>query len=248
MAARASLAAVLVVLAASSVAAVQALSDEGLRSADPEARRDAVMRLAASGDTAAATLIAPLLNDPTESVRAAAAGALGRLHDVASVGALARVAGADKRPFVRKTAASALGEIGDRAGVPALVERVRRERDSEVRAAAVIALGAIGDPSATAALRERLSDGDAFVRREAVRALGRVGAAEALPDIVARLREDREAEVRRRAAEALGALGDERAREALREAVQDADPYVADAAVAALGVLDRARGGGGGSR
>lgn len=219
-----------------------------LRSPDAETRRDATMRLGARGDAGAASLIAPLLDDSVEVVRATAAGTLGRLRARDAVGALVARLAREKRPSVRKEIAYALGEIGDRSAVGPLTERLARERDKEVRAATVTALGAIGDVTSVATLSARLGDKEAFVRREAARALGRVGDRSAVPALVDRLASDVESDVRRHAAEALGRLGDERARGPLTTATQDSDPYVVAAAIEALAALDRAaKGTGGGS-
>jgi HEAT repeat protein len=206
----------------------------GLRAGDVEARRAAVMRIAETGDSSLAAALVPLLEDRAEVVRATAAGALGRLRSRATVEPLAARLGREKRVFVRKSIASALGEIGDATAVAPLVARIGREKDREARAALVTALGRIGDRAAVLPLRERLGDRDEFVRREAVRALGLVGDASAVPDLARLLARDREADVRRHAAEALARIGGAEARDALALAVRDPDPYVADIAFDAL--------------
>jgi HEAT repeat protein len=79
-----------------------------------------------------------------------------------------------------------------------------------------------------------LQDEEARVRRRAALAVGRVGLAEGVAPLAARLR-DEEAEVRQMAAFALGLIGDGAARPALRDALGDADPIVQGRAAEALG-------------
>src|SRR5207253_7067987 len=118
----------------------------------------------------------------------------------------------------------------DRSAVASLVARLSREKDREARAAAVTALGQLGDQSAVEPLIGRLADRDAFVRREAARALGLLHARPAIGALVDRLGRDEEGEVRRQAAHALGLIGDASARPALEAALHDKDPYVGDEA------------------
>lgn len=202
----------------------------GLRSTDVEARRDAIIRIGNNGDPSLGGALVPLLDDRAEVVRATAAGELGRLRARDAVEPLAARLAREKRVFVRKTIAYALGEIGDAAAVAPLAARLGRERDREARAALVTALGAIGGRAAVPPLRERLRDKEPFVRREAARALGRIGDPAVVRDLVGMLARDREADVRRHALEALDRIGGPDARAAIASAVRDPDPYVADAA------------------
>jgi HEAT repeat protein len=212
-----------------------------LRSGDVEARRDAALRLAASGDRDVVPALATALDDSSEIVRATVAGALGALGDPSAVPFLLSRFAREKRAFVRKELAAALGAIGDRSATGALVERVGREKDREARAAAVVALANLEDPAAAQSLLALLVDKDAFIRREAARGLGRLRTPAAVRPLAARLEGDEEAEVRRQAARALGEIGDRAARPALASAAHDADPYVADEAIAALARLDAIR-------
>jgi HEAT repeat protein len=214
---------------------------ERLRRGDVEERRDAAMRLGASGRVEATGLLTPGLDDANEIVRATVAGQLGALGDSAATGPLVSRLGREKRPFVRKEIVSALGALGDRSATPALHARLDREKDREVRAAIAVALAALGDPASRAVLGRLLRDEDPFVRREAARGLGRIGARDAVLALAERLEGDEEAEVRRQAAWALGTIGDVRARAALAAAVHDEDPYVSDEAFTALARLGETR-------
>jgi HEAT repeat protein len=202
-----------------------------------ETRRDAAARLGALEDAGATGGLVRLLEDPSEIVRATAAGQLGRRGDPSSAAFLASRLGRERRAFVRKEIAYALGAVADRSATAPLVARLEREKDREVRAAIAHALGEIGDSAGVAPLMRLLGDKDEFVRRQAVVALGRLGGP--ADTIAERLSGDASPDVRRHAAEALGRLGGPRAASALEGALRDDDPYVAAAAAAAL---DRLKG------
>ena len=85
-----------------------------------------------------------------------------------------------------------------------------------------------------------LTDSEARVRRRAALAVGRVGLAEAAPNLVTVLRTDADPEVRQMAAFALGLLGDKTQpamTDALRQALTDASPLVGGRAAEALGLI-----------
>lgn len=85
-----------------------------------------------------------------------------------------------------------------------------------------------------------LGDGEARVRRRAALAIGRVGLAEAVPNLTKVLPNDPDPEVRQMAAFALGLIGDASGIEALREALRDQSPLVAGRAAEALGLMGHA--------
>jgi HEAT repeat protein len=160
-----------------------------------------------------------------DSVREAAAKALGRIGDAAAVpGLLAALR--DESWQVREAAAEALGEIGAPA-VPGLLAALR-DADWQVRRAAAAALREIGDAAAVPGLLAALRDADWVVRREAAEALGEIGDAAAVPGLLAALR-DADWVVRREAAEALGEIGDAAAVPGLLAALRDADWVAAEA-------------------
>jgi HEAT repeat protein len=106
------------------------------------------------------------LNDKEDSVRGAAAVALGQIADeaavVALVGTLAPELSAPSKSkkkrepneFVLRAAATALGQIRSRAGTAALVSALNNEKfPGDVRREAARSLGLIGDPAAISALQ-----------------------------------------------------------------------------------------------
>jgi HEAT repeat protein len=180
------------------------------------------------------------LGDPDRSVAAAAAellGLTGSPQAVASLVPLLR----DASPFVREAALAGLGEIGGREicrpAMPAL-----KDESVGVRAAAARAIGVGGDSSATTVLVRRLDqEDDDGVLAELLRAIGRLGAKEALEVLAqyaasgGRLRR-RSTTVRAAAVEGLARLASPEARGFLELYTHDKEPAVRKAAVAALAV------------
>ena len=196
-----------------------------------------------------------------DSVREAAAAALGRIGDAAAVpGLLAALRDAewsvrevaaaalkqigtpavpgllaalgDANADVRRAAAWALGQIGNAAAVPGLLAALG-DASWYVREAAAWALGRIGAP-AVPGLLHALRDADWRVRWAAARALGQIGDATAVPGLLHALDDDAECLVRQVAAAALGQIGDAAAVPELLHALRDADWWVRWAAAAAL--------------
>ncbi|MFL5245134.1 MAG: HEAT repeat domain-containing protein [Gemmataceae bacterium] len=146
---------------------------------------------------------------------------------------------------VRKAAAEALGQIGRSAAdsVPILVSALTKEptkQTVDIRRAAATALDRI-HPEAKAVLpdlKAALKDDDKFVRSQILHLLGRLGneGADAVPDVIQRLKDDQVLEVRLAAIEALGALGvnSKEVIEALTAASRSSVAAVRDAAKEAL--------------
>jgi HEAT repeat protein len=108
---------------------------------------------------------------------------------------------------LRRIAADSLARIGERMGglsgeVRAALRSVRADSDRDLRLAVARALGHAGDAAAAPDLVTMLDDPDGFVRAEAARSLGRLGAVGAE---VEGLLADDEAGVRLAAAEAIAA-------------------------------------------
>lgn len=146
--------------------------------------------------TAVSTLIAILEKEKKDSVRGAAAVALGQIGDDAAVIPLAQLLGKrvpasgiinrvrrskkDENEFVRRAAARSLGQIGNRAAVTDLIAVLTDERTpDDVRREAVNSLGLIGDAAAVPALRIELAARDPYLSRLASEALSKIASAEA---------------------------------------------------------------------
>jgi HEAT repeat protein len=144
---------------------------------------------------------------------------------------------------LRQEAAKALARIGDVAAIDALIAALGSTLP-DVPNLAVFSLGATGNPRAVPALlhalRESISAGNIDFAREAIRALGRLGRAEAtrdLADLLLRrslLSRRRFRELKLAAASALGQIPGDEAVGALAQAAQSRDPQLRRAAQTAL--------------
>lgn len=230
-----------------------------LGSLEVEERRDALMRLADLKRPEASRAAAAALNDTSPTVRAAAAHAVISLPNYEAATLLLPLL-KDKTEFVRREVAFALGETLHPAAVSALVDLLNRDKQPSVRAVAAIALGEIGDAAAVPALSQTItgdgskkknsrSDEEEFVVRSAVRSTGQIGSRAAVPTLIAALQnESNSIDTRREAATALGRLGDAAALPALNAAFQaNADPYLSEAARAAIRQINRSKAKGAGN-
>jgi HEAT repeat protein len=133
------------------------------------------------------------------------------------------------------------GRIGEAAG-PTLIGSLH-EADAREQAAAKWILWAMKkllsaaeDEQAAAELAEALNNQDPGVRRAAARALGWVGAASVVPNLINAL-SDADSGARRDAAGALGRVGDASAVSPLLKALKDKHPSVRYASAWALGKI-----------
>lgn len=183
------------------------------------------------------------LHDSHEGVRAVAVAALGRLHAIEALPAVARL-DADPSDLVRQEVAEALGTLGGpalhsaqkRSRIPVRKATPQRRWPFRRRAALTTAHPPDLVALAVTTLRGRLADDASAVRVRAAVALGQVGppAAAAVPALVDRLA-DADETVQCRAAEALGLIGDQAAISALADKLTDPSPAVKEAAARALG-------------
>lgn len=141
------------------------LSDE-----DRHSRANAAFVFAALGDDRGFDVISTILND--RSVRLGGQGAI-----VIGVGivSLEQQIKAD-----RHYATFLFGQLKDRRAAPVLIPLLK---DPEVKVAASYSLGEIGDKSAIRPLMETFNDRDASMRLTTIRALGKLDAREALPEL-----------------------------------------------------------------
>jgi HEAT repeat protein len=123
-------------------------------------------------------LLSALLN-PNWIVRTSAAKGLSRLQDPRSIETLIVVL-QDKVPAVREEACRAIQAIGE-ASIPPLLKRLQ-DPNWRVRLRAVEALSLLKPQAAVAPLMNLVAnDTDSAVRQDAVRALGQIGDAHAIP-------------------------------------------------------------------
>ncbi len=216
-----------------------------LKSEDIEERRAALMRLGNLKRVDASRLAASGLTDVAPIVRVAATHAIQSLPHAEAVTLLIPLL-QDKLEFVRREAAYALGETRSHSAATALESVLLNDKETSVRAAAAVALGEIGDESSVQSLSRVLTGqsekkkktkagSNESVMRAAARSLGQIKSRSGVGVLVATLTNDaNDTDVRREAAMALGLIGDPSAVPALQAAFTSGDPYLSEAARAAL--------------
>ncbi|MEP6925734.1 MAG: HEAT repeat domain-containing protein [Pyrinomonadaceae bacterium] len=218
---------------------------ERLKSADVETRRDAAHQLRLQENAVAARAASVALSDKSEIVRAVACEAIAYAADEDAARFLTPLLSSqEKSEYVRREAAFALGEAHSKTSVPALIQTLQTDKKPSVRAAAAVSLGKISDDRAIESLSQTLllpntkknrRVVDEFVRRSAARALGEIRNRQAVPTLIAVLRDMTNADdVRREAAFALGIIADQSAAEILRENINAKDYLLAEIAKNAL--------------
>lgn len=145
--------------------------EEGLRGSD-DCVRTMAARLLAESEGGPAILL-DVLDDPSPTVRRAAAEGLGFAEAATATAPLARRLADDDDAGVRAAAAWALGRIEDPSAEAAL-GRALRDAEPFVRRAAVQALGALELESSIELLVPMLGDDDARIRAATAHALGRL--------------------------------------------------------------------------
>lgn len=170
-----------------------------------------------------------LRTDEVESVRAAAASALGafvlagELDELdaalamrAEEALLAAYQSAEESISVQARALESLAYSGE-AGLRQMIEDAYYASDEELRIGAVRAMGRSADTRWRAMVRAELSSPDANMRAEAARATGELETSGAVPELISMLQDDITPNVRIAVIEALGHLGGREARDVLRE-------------------------------
>ena len=230
-----------------------------LSSIEPEERRDALMHLGNLKRPDASRAAAAALNDENPAVRVAAAHAITSLPSAEGANLLFPLL-KDKNEFVRREAAFALGKSRSGTATTILVDLMLHDKKASVRGAAAVALGQIGDEGALSALsqvvtgqgskkKKSKSFEEEFVVRSAVRSLGQIGNRSSVSTLISALQDETNSiETRREAATALGLIGDRSALPALQAVfAANADPYLAEAARAAIRQINHAKTKGAGN-
>ncbi|PWR76059.1 HEAT repeat domain-containing protein [Methanospirillum stamsii] len=195
-----------------------------LGSSDEHDREEAVDALSELSDPRVVLPLIRALSDDSPYVRRNAVEALGRTGAIKAVHPLMKVLADDDR-YVRETAAEALGHLGDIA-IPELIQGLS-DKDWRIRVGTLVALRVTtGTISSLDLILETLSDESYYVRREAVKTIGRIGNSSIVPYIIQSTK-DSDAGVRLRAIKALGKLGNEgEIIQVLNRCMQDTDSAV----------------------
>ncbi len=173
-------------------------------------------------------------------IRTHAARALELAGDPSAIDALLAAFKTERAMTTRKTILYALAPYSAPQVTAALLPLLNH-KEQEIRATAAYVLAEQADTAAAMPLLEllqkRRKDPDAFARSQAVRGLGRIGYQAATSVLLESLQTDKAQIVRREAATALGwltTLPAPNVLAALRTASQADDPYLREAALAAI--------------
>jgi hypothetical protein len=171
----------------------------------------------------------------SESERAYAANALGEFLSAAGVKHVALALVDDPSPLVREASAKALQRLNSQGPNGELASAMLDSSES-VRLAALRSAQHINVFTGVESVLGLIGDESAAVRRAAAEALGSMRVGDAVGGLMAVATPGVEADpaVRQRAIWALGQIGDPAALDVVSAALEDADPFVRDAATAAL--------------
>ena len=177
-----------------------------LATGDESEREEAVDALSELSDSRTVLPLIRGLDDESQYVRRNAADALGKTGALKAVKPLIKAL-TDNDRYVRETAAEALGHLGDIA-IPGIIKGLS-DPDWRIRVGSLVALRVTSGtiPSLEMVL-EKIYDESQYVRREAVKTIGRIGDRSIVPYIIQATKDD-DPGVRIRAVKALGKLGSE---------------------------------------
>ena len=189
-----------------------------------------------------------LREDSKESVRAAAAMALGKFALLAELGKLrpddgtkveralvAVIDNQEEQLEVRRRAVEAIATLS-LPKVTEIIQEAYQGNDDKMRVSAIYAMGMNSDPAWLPTLVKELGNPDAEMRFEAAVACGELGMEEAVPHLV-KLIHDLDSQVQFSAMAALGQIGGSEAEAALRDCLNHPDEHIRDAAADAIEML-----------
>lgn len=194
-------------------------------------------------------LIEMLERDSQESVRAAAAQALGKFALMAELGKLGRhyaekveralfaaIANAGEAPEVRRRSIEAIACLS-KPDIVQIIREAYRSGDRNMRVSAIYAMGRNCDPGWLEVLIEELSSPDAEMRYEAAGACGQIGGEVVVTHLVKLINDD-DMQVRLSAIAAIGAIGGDESEAALKDCLHNSDEGISRAADDALNELN----------
>jgi hypothetical protein len=200
--------------------------------------------------TLAGLLVRLLRDDPSESVRVAAAISLGRfvllgeLEKIEAAPAMMvenALLGAIYDPHetleVRRRAVESIAYSGQ-AHVRDIIEVAYCDDEEKMRISAVFAMGRSADLIWREMIIAELDNPNPEMRYEAARACGELEASAALPDLIDRIEADPDPEVQEMAIWALGRIGGKEARRVLEACCESEDEALRQVAEEALDELD----------
>ncbi|MDX8551866.1 HEAT repeat domain-containing protein [Methanospirillum sp. J.3.6.1-F.2.7.3] len=176
-----------------------------LGSSDEHDREEAVNALSEISDPRVVLPLIRAMSDDSPFVRRDAAEALGKTGALKAVHPLMKALADDDR-CVRETSAEALGHLGDIA-IPDIIQNLN-DNNWKIRLGSIVALRvSSGSVPSLDPILKCLSDESPFVRREAVKTLGRIGDRTIIPYLIQALK-DSDSGVRLRGVRGLVKLGE----------------------------------------
>jgi HEAT repeat protein len=193
-------------------------------------------------------IIKALRKDESETVRTAAARALGKFALMAEMEELPDVIGQDifnallevlenpsEQQELRRRALESIAPFQQEL-IEHYIEDYYYSEDPKVKASAIYAMGRNCSSRWLSFLIDEMQSSDSEIRFEAARASGELEDEEAVSSLL-RLLNDEDAEVQDAAITALGKIGGQDANKALQQLSHSADPRIKSAAVSALAEL-----------
>lgn len=211
-----------------------------LESPFPLGRRlRAAVALAEIGDETSATVLMDHLEDREPEIRIQAARGLGRIQWTPAIDEIVWRFSVEI-PWVRTRFSDTLAGFGPKATWPLLAYiRINHRFETTGPALAIRTLGQIQDLQAVKPLLEILAEANHLeIKIPAVEALGELGSPEAIPALDALAISD-DWELRAKTATALGSIGDPSSTQTLRAALRDPNWWVRRNAAAAIARLPR---------
>jgi len=176
---------------------------KALGSPEENSREEAVLALADLSDERIILPLISTLKDKSPQIRRLACEALGNTNSPKVIKPLVDVL-TDEERYVRETAAEELGRLG-KISMPTLIKSLDNP-DWRVRVGCIIAFRVSPEPPETDPIIRLLSDRSIYVRREAVKTLGRIGDRRVLPYLI-NSTNDKDSGVRIRAIRAVVKIG-----------------------------------------
>jgi len=195
------------------------------------------------------SFITLLREDSEESVRAAAAMALGKFAMLAELGKLrpeyrlkverallAIIDDQDEQVEVVRRAIEAIAPLS-LPRVKEIIQEAYKSDDAIMQISAIYAMGKNSDPAWLPTLLRELGSADTEIRYEAAQACGELGDEDAVPHL-SRLIHDLDSQVCLSAIAALGKIRGSEAEDILQECLTHSEEYICQAAAEALEELD----------
>lgn len=207
---------------------------EGLKSEDPDVRRESTEDLGYSGMTEAAVILADYLDDPDRGVKDAVAEALKKIGTEQACDKVVEYLSSDKID-VRNYAVDVLSSLKSIA-VNSLTKTLQ-SNDKDVRKFAVDILGIIGDKKAFEPLSNMIKDDDENVRVSVLEALGNIHDIRSERLLINFISKCDKSTFKATAIEALGKVGSEKGLDFITSLTEHEDPVVALTAIETIGKL-----------